>query len=217
MNKPVENFWGIKLANVKKALESNNFEVFIAETAEEAKKIVLENIIPKLSPKSISWGGSMTLVATKLYWALKDNQNVEIIDTFEQKISDEEKLKRRRQSLQADLFLTGTNALTEAGQLVNLDMIGNRIGGLTFGPEHVVVLIGRNKIVADLNEAISRIKNYAAPVNAMRLDMKTPCAKTSYCEECKSPERICNTWAITEKSFPKKRVKVILINEDSGL
>ena len=217
MNKPVENFWQIKLANVKKALESNNFEVFIAETAEEAKKIVLENIIPKLSPKSISWGGSMTLVTTKLYWALKDNQNMKIIDTFEKKISDEEKLKRRRQSLQADLFLTGTNALTETGQLVNLDMIGNRIGGLTFGPEHVVVLIGRNKIVADLNEAISRIKNYAAPVNAMRLDMKTPCVKTSYCEECKSPERICNTWAITEKSFPKKRVKVILINEDSGL
>ncbi len=217
MNKPVENFWQIRLANIKKALESNNFEVFIAGTTGEAQKIVLKDIIPKISPKSISWGGSMTFVATKLYGILKDNQDMEVIDTSDKKISDEEKLKRRRKSLLVDLFLTGTNALTETGQLVNLDMIGNRIGGLTFGPKHVIVLAGRNKIVADLGEAISRIKNYAAPVNAMRLDMKTPCAKTSYCEECKSPERICNTWAITEKSFPKGRVKVILIDEDLGL
>ena len=75
---------------------------------------------------------------------------------------------------------------------------------------------GRNKIVADLDEAMYRIKNYAAPVNAMRLDKKTPCVTSSYCEECKSPDRICNTWTITEKSFPKGRVKVILINEDLG-
>jgi len=81
----------------------------------------------------------------------------------------------------------------------------------------VVVVVGRNKIVPDLEEAMLRIKNYAAPANTVRLDKKTPCVKTSYCEECKSPDRICNTWTITEKSFPKGRVKVILINEDWGL
>ena len=95
-------------------------------------------------------------------------------------------------------------------------MYGNRIAAITFGPRFVVILAGRNKIVCDLEEAMTRIKNYAAPVNAMRLDKKTPCVKTSYCEECQSPDRICNTWSITEKSFPKGRVKIILINEVLG-
>jgi hypothetical protein len=106
--------------------------------------------------------------------------------------------------------------VTETGQLVNLDMYGNRIAAITFGPKHVIILVGRNKIVADMEEAVSRIKNYAAPVNAMRLGKKTPCAKSGLCEDCKSPDRICNTWTITEKSFPKGRVKIVLINEDLG-
>jgi hypothetical protein len=96
-------------------------------------------------------------------------------------------------------------------------MIGNRVAAITFGPRHVIVLVGRNKIVTDLGDAMFRIKNYAAPTNAMRLDKNTPCAKTSFCEDCKSPDRICNAWTITEKSFPKGRVKVVLINEDLGL
>jgi len=132
-------------------------------------------------------------------------------------VSPEEKLELRKQALLADLFVTGTNAVTEAGQLVNLDMVGNRIAALTFGPKNVVLLIGRNKIVSDLDDAMYRIKNYVAPTNVMRLDMKTPCRKTSYCEECKSTARICNTWTITEKSFPKGRVKIVLINENLGL
>jgi hypothetical protein len=115
-----------------------------------------------------------------------------------------------------DLFVTGSNAITVDGTLVNLDMIGNRVGALTFGPRNVIVLAGRNKIVTDLDEAMYRIKNYVAPVNAMRLDKKTPCIKTSYCQDCKSPDRICNTWTITEKAFPPKRIKVVLVNEDLG-
>jgi hypothetical protein len=116
-----------------------------------------------------------------------------------------------------DLYLTGTNAVTEDGCLVNLDMIGNRVAALTFGPKKVVVFVGRNKIVSDLESAMYRIKDYAAPTNAMRLNCKTPCVKTSECADCKSPGRICNTWTITEKSYPKERVTVVLINEDLGL
>ena len=96
-------------------------------------------------------------------------------------------------------------------------MTGNRVAGITFGPRNVIILAGRNKVVPDLEDAMLRVKNYAAPANAMRLDKKTPCVKTSICEECRSPERICNTWTITEKSFPKGRIKVVLINEDLGL
>ena len=125
-------------------------------------------------------------------------------------------MERRRQALLVDLFFTSTNAVTESGHLVNLDMIGNRIAALTFGPKFVVVLVGRNKIVPDLETAWDRIKNYAAPVNSMRLEKKTPCQTTSFCQDCSSPDRICNTWTITEKAFPKNRVKIILINEDLG-
>jgi hypothetical protein len=96
-------------------------------------------------------------------------------------------------------------------------MIGNRVAGITFGPQSVIILVGRNKIVTDLDEAMFRIKNYAAPANAMRLDKRTPCAETSYCQECNTPDRICNSWTITEKSFPKGRIKIVLINEDLGL
>ena len=217
MNGPVESFWRIRLEDIKKSLEANNFEVFIAESAAAAKKIVLEEIIPKTGAKSIAWGGSMTFVATGLYDALKGNKKMKVLDTFDKTISREESWERRRQSLLVDLLITGTNALTETGMLVNLDMLGNRVAALTFGPKEVIILVGRNKVVADLEEAMMRIKNYAAPANVQRLGKKTPCAKTSYCEECKSKDRICNTWTITEKSFPKGRVKVVLINEDLGL
>lgn len=217
MDKPVENYWQKRLSEVKKALEDNNFEVFVADNAADASKIVQEEILPRTGAKTVSWGGSMTFIATGLYNSIKDNPNLEILDAFNKSLSGEAKIELRRRSLLVDLFITGTNAITEMGQLVNLDMIGNRIGGITFGPKHVVILVGRNKIVSDLEDAMYRIKNYVAPTNSMRLDMKTPCVKTSHCEECKSPDRICNTWTITEKSYPKGRVKVVLINEDLGL
>ena len=158
----------------------------------------------------------MTLSATGICDYFKENGAYQVIDTFDRTVSREEMIEQRRRALLTDLFLTGTNAVTESGQLVNLDMIGNRVGGITFGPRHVIILLGRNKLTVDLDEAMFRIKNYAAPVNAMRLGMKTPCVKTAICEECKSPQRICNTWSITEKSFPKGRIKIVLINEDLG-
>ena len=216
MENPIENYWKTRLTELKETLTENNFEVFVAQNTDEAKSIVLEKIIPEIAPKSVSWGGSLTFVATGLYDVFKNSDDFKILDTYDKSLSPEESLERRRQSLLVDLFITGSNAVTETGQLVNLDMIGNRIGALTFGPKNVVILVGRNKIVLDLDEAMFRIKNYAAPVNTMRLDKKTPCAKTSFCADCKSPDRICNTWTITEKSYPKKRVKIVLINKDLG-
>ncbi len=217
MKKPVENYWNIRLASIKEILEENNFDVYLAQNTDEAKKIVLEEIIPKTEPKSISWGGSMTFTATGLYDALKNDERFEVTDTYDKSVSPEQLLERRRQALLVDLFFTGTNAVTEEGQLVNLDMVGNRIAALTFGPKHVVVLVGRNKIVPDTDDAMFRIKNFSAPTNTMRLDKKTPCMTTSFCDDCKSPDRICNSWTITEKSFPKGRVKIVLINDDLGL
>ena len=216
MKNPVNNYWDLKLAQIKEKLEENNFEVFIVSNAEAAKDIALKNIIPNLDVKSVSWGGSMSFVSTGLFHALKDDKNLKVLNTFNQKLSFEEQMELRRQSLLVDLFITGTNAITEDGQLVNLDMIGNRINGIAFGPKNVIIIAGRNKICSDIEDAMFRIKNYAAPVNTMNLDKKTPCKEKGVCHDCKSPDRICNTWSITEKCFPKKRVKIILINEELG-
>jgi len=217
MDKPIRYYWNSRLKNLAEVLEANSFDVLIAENALGAKEIVTEKIIPELTPASISWGGSMTFTGTGLYDHLVSQKEIAVIDPAEKEISLEEKLQRRRNALLVDLYFTGSNAVTENGLLVNLDMIGNRVAALTFGPKNVVVLVGRNKITADLEDAMNRIKDYAAPVNAIRLDMKTPCVKTSECQNCGSPQRICNTWTVTEKSFPSKRVKVILINQEMGL
>jgi hypothetical protein len=216
MENPIENYWNLRLNKVRVALEENNFEVFLAQGASHARELIEHEIIPKIGPRSISWGGSTTFIATGLYESLKNNPGYELIDTYDKNVTREEVIEKRRKALLVDLFITGTNAITEAGMLVNLDMIGNRVGAITFGPKHVIILTGRNKIVADLDDAMFRIKNYAAPVNAMRLDTKTPCVSTGYCEECRGPNRICNTWTVTEKSYPKGRVKIVLINEDLG-
>ena len=216
MKKPIDNYWNLKLESVKENLENNNFEVFIAQDAKAAKEIAMDDIIPKLDIKSVSWGGSMSFVATGLFHELKDNPDIDILNTFDQSLSKEEMMEKRRQSLMVDLFITGTNALTEAGHLVNLDMMGNRVAAMMWGPKTVLLIIGRNKITGDLEDAMIRIKNYAAPVNTMNLDKKTPCRKTGICHDCSSPDRICNYWTILEKSFIKNRIKIILVNEDLG-
>ena len=216
MADPIKEFWSGKLEKVKDNLTSNNFNAFVADNEKDAVDIVTKTIIPKISPDSVSWGGSLTFKESGLYDILKKDKNLKVLDTYDHSISKEDALERRRQALLTDLFITGTNAVVENGVLVNLDMIGNRVGAITFGPKNVIILCGRNKIVSDIDAAVKRIKKYTAPVNTRRLDKKTPCAKTSECSDCRSPERICNTWVITEKSFPEKRINIILINKDLG-
>lgn len=217
MDHPITQYWHLRLQALKDALNKNGFEAHLAVDTREAVQLVIEQIIPPLSPQSISWGGSMTFVQSGLYHRLRERKDIACIDTFDKSITAAEVLERRRQALLTDLFITGTNAVTEKGHLVNLDMIGNRVAALTFGPRAVIVMIGRNKLVPDLESAMDRVKHYAAPTNVMRLNKKTPCVKTGQCRDCSSPDRICNSWAITEKSFPKGRIKVILINRDLGL
>ncbi|MFO7962720.1 MAG: lactate utilization protein [Desulfobacterales bacterium] len=215
-------FWKTRLDNLKIRLEKNNFDVYLAEDRHEAKEIVLQVILLKSGAKRISMGDSLTAVSTGIFESIKQQPELEFLDTFEPGISFADALKLRRKALLVDLFITGTNAVTQKGQLVNLDMVGNRVGAITFGPTHVVIIVGRNKIVSDLDAAMQRIRDYAAPVNAIRHhqehpELDPPCTKTSVCSNCSSPMRICNTWTITEKSFPPGRIKIVLINEDLGL
>jgi L-lactate utilization protein LutB len=216
METPIDTYWKARLGRLKEELEGNRFEAYLAEDGAEAKKIVQEEIIPKTGAKRISWGGSKTAADIGLIEALKDEPNLEFLDPFEKGVSLEKSLERRRQAFLSDLFITGTNALTESGLLVNLDRTGNRVAAITFGPKVVVILAARNKMVSDLDEAFLRVKDYAAPLVAMRIKAKTPCVKTSFCEDCDSPERVCTAWGIVEKSYPKGRIKVLLINQDMG-
>ncbi len=217
MERPVDAFHAKRLEAVAKALEGNHFTVYQAPDAATAARLVLTGIIPEIGAKSFSFGGSGTVAALGLVAALRDDPEYQVLDTTDKSLSREEMYERRRQALLVDCFLTGTNAVTETGKLVNLDMIGNRVGAMHFGPRRVIVLAGRNKIVPGVEEAMRRIKTYAAPVNAMRLDKRTPCVTTSFCQDCNSPDRICNVWTITEKCFPAGRVKVVLIDQELGI
>ena len=216
MDTPIDTYWSRRLEALKAALESNNFEAHLASTPEEAGRIIMDEILPATGAVSASWGGSITFQKTGVMNRLEHDPALQFINPFGTGLSPDESLELRRRSLTVDLFLTGTNAITETGHLVNLDRTGNRVAAITFGPKHVVVCVGRNKIVPDLDQAMFRIKDYAAPLTAARIGAKTPCVKTSLCEDCASPGRVCNYWAITERSYPKGRIKVLLIDQDMG-
>ena len=218
MIKPIDIYWKKRIEKCQEAFEKNNFEVYAVDSKDEVKKLILDKIFPKLHVKTVSWGDSISMLSTEIIQKVENLPNIRLIKTFEEGVSREELIERRRQALLVDVFLTGSNAITESGKLVNLDMIGNRVAGITFGPKNVIIAVGRNKIVEGVKEAMERVKKYSAPLNAIRHPgWKAPCVKTSYCMDCKSPDRICNTWTITEKSYPKGRIKLILINEDLGL
>lgn len=210
-------YWREKLNHCRESLRKNAFEAFVAEDRVQARSIVLEEIFPRTGAESASWGDSMTLHATGILDVLLTYPCLSIVKTFEGGVPRAEIIERRRQALLVDFFITGTNAITECGKLVNLDMVGNRVAAIAFGPKTVVIVAGRNKIVPHIAAGMARIKAYAAPINAMRHEFKTPCAAAAGCADCKSPQRLCNTWMITERSFPKERIKVVLINEDLGL
>jgi hypothetical protein len=123
-----------------------------------------------------------------------------------------------RRQLTCDLFLTSSNAVTLSGWLVNIDGNGNRVAALTFGPKKVIVVAGRNKLVdGDLTAAIHRVKNIAAPPNAKRLNCNTPCAKTGFCANCNSPDRICRIIHVMDRKPRVADLHVLIVNEDLGL
>lgn len=208
---------GTLLEQCQVALRANGFDVFLAKDPAHARQIFLEEILPKVKADLTSWADSMTMEVTGVLAELLADPNIEMIKTFGPGVPREEIIERRRQALLADLFLTGSNAVTANGKLVNLDMIGNRTGGISFGPKHVVLFVGQNKIVPDLESAFERIRNHAAPLNAKRHEFPTPCAKSGRCHDCSSPKRICNTWSILDKCFPVGRIKVVLIEGAYGL
>ena len=206
-----------KISKTKKALEKNGFDVYQVENKEKAKEIFFNDILPKINPKTVSYGDSMSAESTGILEKLKKIENIKFIEPFDEEETRKEQIQASKDALQGDLFIAGSNAVTTTGLLVNLDMVGNRIAGIAFGPRKVVLIIGKNKITKDLESAMERVKKIA-PKNAARYpDLNLPCQKTGKCMDCSSPNRICNSWLITEKSYPKGRIKIIFVEEDLGL
>lgn len=164
---------------------------------------------------TVSFGGSMTLEDTGLLTALRHDPNIRLIDRSTANSPDEVK-QMYHDALSADYYLMSSNAITKDGELVNIDGTGNRVAALIYGPENVIVLAGMNKVVANVDEALSRVHNVATPMNCLRLNKKTPCSATGVCADCLSPDCICNQVVITRRSGMEGRIKVILIGEELG-
>lgn len=160
--------------------------------------------------------GSMTAVYMDLWGRIAKIPGVEIIDPFQPVLSFEDSLDLRRRGLMADVMIASTNAITLDGKLVNLDGLGNRVAAMTFGPKKVILVVGMNKVVADVDSAMARIKYYSAPVNAIRMNIKTPCALNGICVDCQTAAKFCNIWSIIEGQRIKGRIHVKLVGENLG-
>ncbi|MFI3208541.1 MAG: lactate utilization protein [Eubacteriales bacterium] len=196
---------------VIKGLESRNMEGFFVETKEEALEKAL-NLIAQGS--SIGWGGSMSVDVIGLKQVLEEG-NYTTIDRAKA-TSPEEAEKIVRECFNADYFLTSTNAITEDGILVNIDGNSNRVAAICFGPKKVIMIVGMNKVVKTEADAMSRARNTAAPINAQRFMIQTPCKTTGSCMDCKSKDTICCQFLTTRFSKHADRIKVILVNEVLG-
>ncbi len=194
-------------------LKAKGYEVIFCDNKEEALKKILE-MIPDGS--TVGMGGSLTVQEIGLYDALK-NGNYTFFDPYDKNLSKEEKFEMRKKGLTADYFITGINAITMDGKLVYLDAYGNRVAAIMFGPKKVILVAGVNKIAGSVEDAISRIRNYAAILNAKRLNKNTPCVTLGKCTDCDSTDRICNYLLIIERQPFKGRITIVLINESLGL
>jgi L-lactate utilization protein LutB len=164
----------------------------------------------------VAHGGSLTIVELGLKEILKKG-NYQFIERGIPGLSPEDEVNLRRESLSADVFLCSTNALTRDGRLVNIDGNGNRVAAIAFGPPKVIVVAGINKVVGTLEQALDRVKNYAAPVHARRRGRKVPCVQTGQCVDCRSPNRICCITTIVEFQRERGRITVVLVGENLGL
>lgn len=203
--------WEKQAQTIIKNLEKRNMEGFYFKTAAECTRAILE-AIPKRSV--ISWGGSESIKECGLIDGIH-NGDYQLIDRFAAKTPEESRVLYS-QAVLADYYLMSSNAVTLEGELVNIDGNGNRVACLIQGPSHVILVVGMNKVVTDVNSGIARVRNLASPPNAIRLNKNLPCAATGTCHDCLAPECFCNQIVVTRRSGHTGRVKVYLVGESLG-
>ena len=193
---------------VIKGLASRNMTGYYAKTGEEALRIAL-SLIPEGS--TVTRGGCMSAAQIGLDDALQAGNY-----TFVDRDKTEDKRKAALMAYDCDVFIASANAMTEDGVLVNIDGNANRVSAIAFGPRKVIFIVGMNKVTKDVDAAMKRARNEAAPINAQRFGLDTPCAKTGSCMNCKSPDTICCQFLITRYSRHADRIHVILVNDNLG-
>lgn len=196
---------------IVKAMKSRHFEAYYCDDKEKALQLALSLIPPD---HTVSWGGSATIAKIGLIQQVKEKYKVIDRDSAETK---EQKDNLMRQALLADTYLTGANAISEDGQLVNVDGIGNRVAAMIYGPRNVIVVAGMNKVEKTVEDALVRARTIAAPINAQRFPgLETPCLITGSCGNCKSTDSICSYISIIRLCRPAGKIKVILVGDELG-
>lgn len=199
-------------AKVVEALQKNNFTASYVATKQEALD-KLAALIP--GDATVGIGGSWTIKEVGIDTLLEERGNT-VFNHNKPGLSPEESLELRRKQMTCDVFLTGTNALTLKGELVNVDGAGNRVAAMIFGPKKVIVITGINKVVTNIESAMERIELFAAPINNKRLNRPNPCTVTGECTDCQGPTRICNVTTVMHKKPAVTEVEVIIIGEELG-
>lgn len=196
-----------------KNLEKKGYKALYVATADEAKYSVME-LIPEGA--SVGIPGSVTIRELGLLEELEKRGN-QVVHHWDPSLAGEERLKRLRDELLCDVFLASANAITIDGTIVNIDGNGNRVAGMAWAMGKIIYVIGMNKVCpGDVDAAIARVKNFATPPNAMRLNIKTPCASLGYCVDCDSPERVCRAMLVLERAPSGRECHVILVGETLG-
>jgi L-lactate utilization protein LutB len=202
-----------EIKDLLNSLRSNGMNALFVPSAQQAKKTVLE-MIPKEAKVGI--GGSVTIRQVGLLEALVKRGNT-VFEHWNPELTADERKKAARDAMEADYYLSSSNAVTMDGKLVNTDNTGNRVAALVFGPKQVIVVLGINKIVSGVDDAIKRIKQRAAPLNCQRRQDNTPCAKGKECTDCNSPDRLCRVTSIIEKKTRGiEALWVIIVGQELG-
>ena len=199
-------------SHLAEILKKRHFDAWYFSNREDAIKH-LESLIPK--DHVVSWGGSLTMEALGIQQMIRDK--FQVIDRDAAR-DPAERMELMRKALTCDTFITGVNAISESGELVQVDCFGNRVAATLFGPKQVIVIAGMNKIVKTLKDAYQRARTVASPKNIQRLNnRKPPCLTTGACADCTSPDCMCSYVVTTRVSTPAGRIKILLINENLGL
>jgi hypothetical protein len=195
------------------ALEKNGFTALYCATPQDAAEYIIAGADDSVT---VGFGGSMSIASLGVEQRLRE-QGKEILNHSNPALSRDERLEIMRRQLTCDLFMSGSNALTLNGELVNIDATGNRVGAMIFGPRKVIVVAGRNKLVDGTpQDAIERIKAWATPPNAKRLNFKTPCSSTGFCSNCNSPDRLCRVTTIIDRKPRFTDLHVLVVNAELG-
>lgn len=193
-------------------LEKHQMKAFYTETKSDAVELV-KTLIPK--GQTVTCGGSMSLQECGIMDLLRSG-DYNFLDRGKENLSPEDIKQIYRVAFSCDTYLSSSNAITENGELYNVDGNSNRVAAITFGPDSVIIVAGYNKIVPDIQAAITRVQKIAAPANVARLHCATPCAKTGECMDCSGSTRICCTYTVHTYQRVKDRIKVILVGEELG-